>query len=60
MKDLTLQDIFTIDEILHEAGAYDLRFEVQQTAMQLYDENIDDEYFKLVDAYQQAFNEWIK
>lgn len=60
MKELTLQDMFTIDEILHEASAYDLRYEVQNTAMKIYDEHSDDEYFKLVDAYQQAFNEWVK
>jgi len=60
MKELTLQDMFTIDEILTEAEAYSLRFEVQKTAMFLYDENKDDEYYKLVDAYSQAFSEWIK
>lgn len=46
-----------IEELLVEASAYGLRFEVLATARQILEENpkID-----RVDAYQEAYDEWIK
>lgn len=46
-----------IEEILTEASAFGLRIEVIETARKIMDElpSIDK-----VDAYQQAFLEWVK
>jgi hypothetical protein len=46
-----------IEEILAEASAFWLRWEVQSTAEQIMgeDPNLD-----IVEAYQQAFSEWVK
>ena len=44
-----------IELILEEAGAWGLRYEVEQTAKQLIEEGSD-----LVSAYQDAYYEWIK
>lgn len=44
-----------IEEILMEASAYGMRYEVEKTAKQL----IKDGYNKL-DAYISAFEDWIK
>ena len=46
-----------IEEILTEASAFGLRWEVQSTAEQIMDENPN---VDKVDAYQQAFSEWVK
>lgn len=46
-----------IEEILTEASAFGLRWEVQSTAEQIMDENPN---LDKVDAYQQAFSEWVK
>jgi hypothetical protein len=46
-----------IEEILTEASAFGLRWEVQSTAEQIMDENPN---LDQVEAYQQAFSEWVK
>ena len=46
-----------IEEILIEASAYGLRWEVLETAKDIMDENPN---INRVDAYQQAFSEWVK
>ncbi len=46
-----------IEEILVEASAFGLRVEVLETARQIMDENPK---MDKVDAYQQAFSEWVK
>lgn len=46
-----------IEEILTEASAFGLRWEVQSTAKQITDE---DPNLDKVEAYQQAFSEWVK
>ncbi len=46
-----------IEEILVEASAFGLRVEVLETARQIMDENPN---LDRVDAYQQAFSEWVK
>lgn len=46
-----------IEEILVEASAYNLRAEVILTAKEIMDENPS---IARVDAYQQAFLEWVK
>ena len=46
-----------IEEILTEASAFGLRWEVQSTAEQIMDENPN---LDKVEAYQQAFSEWVK
>jgi hypothetical protein len=46
-----------IEEILVEASAFGLRLEVLSTARQIMDENPN---VDKVDAYQQAFSEWVK
>jgi hypothetical protein len=44
-----------IEEILMEASAYGLRFEVIETAKQYQSEGVDK-----VTAFENAFNEWVK
>ena len=46
-----------IEEILVEASAFGLRLEVLSTARQIMDDNPN---VDKVDAYQQAFSEWVK
>jgi hypothetical protein len=53
---MTLEDHIQIEEILAEANAYGLRPEVIDTAEKL----IIKEGYSHVDAYDAAFNEWIK
>jgi hypothetical protein len=52
---MTEEQQIDIELILEEAGAWGLRYEVEQTARQLIEEGSD-----LVSAYQDAYNEWIK
>lgn len=51
----SLTDIETIDMILNEANAYNLRAEVEESALKLIAEGT-----KEIDAYQIAFMDWIK
>ena len=46
-----------IEEILHEASAYGLRTEVMEWAAKELKVNPQ---MRKVDAYHQAFNEWVK
>jgi hypothetical protein len=46
-----------IEEILIEAASYGLRLEVIETASKVVDSNSN---IKPIDAYQKAFNEWVK
>ena len=46
-----------IEEILHEASAYGLRTEVMEWAKKEMEENPK---LSKVEAYQIAFNEWVK
>ena len=52
-----LEDVEEIELILEEANAYGLRLEVEQWAMQLLKEDHD---LSRLEAYVQAYNEWIK
>jgi len=52
---MTEEQRIDIELILEEAGAWGLRYEVEQTAKQLIEEGSD-----LVSAYQYAYYEWIK
>ena len=52
-----LNDEEDIELLLEEANAYGLRLEVEQWAMQLLKEDPD---LPRIDAYVQAYNEWIK
>ena len=52
-----LEDEENIELLLEEANAYGLRIEVEQWAMQLLKEDPD---LPRIDAYVQAYNEWIK
>ena len=52
-----LEDEENIELLLEEANAYGLRLEVEQWAMQLLKEDPD---LPRIDAYVQAYNEWIK
>ena len=52
-----LNDEEDIELLLEEANAYGLRIEVEQWAMQLLKEDPD---LPRIDAYVQAYNEWIK
>jgi len=46
-----------IEEILHEASAYGLRTEVMEWAKKEMEQNPK---IRKVDAYELAFNEWVK
>jgi len=46
-----------IEEILMEASAYGLRFEVEKTAKSIIEDNSN---IDTVLAYHMAYNEWIK
>jgi len=46
-----------IEEILHEASAYGLRTEVMDWAKKELEQNPQ---MRKVDAYELAFNEWVK
>ena len=52
-----LNDEEDIELILEEANAYGLRIEVEQWAIQLLKEDPD---LSRLEAYVQAYNEWIK
>jgi hypothetical protein len=52
---MTEEQRIDIELILEEAGAWGLRYEVEQTAKQLIEEGSD-----FVSAYQDAYYEWIK
>lgn len=52
---MTLEDHITITEILAEASAFGLRQEVNDTAEELIKEG-----YSHLDAYEMAFNEWVK
>ena len=52
-----LNDEEDIELLLEEANAYGLRIEVEQWAMQLLKEDAD---LSRLEAYVQAYNEWIK
>jgi hypothetical protein len=52
---MTTEDQITIELILEEASAWGLRYEVEATAKEIIKEGIDE-----VNAYQDAYNEWIK
>ena len=52
-----LNDEEDIELKLEEANAYGLRIEVEQWAMQLLKEDHD---LSRLEAYVQAYNEWIK
>ena len=51
------EDEEEIELLLEEANAYGLRIEVEQWAMQLLKEDPD---IPRLEAYVQAYNEWIK
>jgi hypothetical protein len=51
------EDEEEIELLLEEANAYGLRIEVEQWAMQLLKEDPD---LPRLEAYVQAYNEWIK
>ena len=52
-----IEDDDQIELLLLEANAYGLRIEVEQWAIQLLKEDPD---LPRIDAYVQAYNEWIK
>ena len=52
-----LNDEEDIELLLEEANAFGLRLEVEQWAMQLLKEDPD---ISRLEAYVQAYNEWIK
>ena len=52
-----LNDEEDIELLLEEANAFGLRIEVEQWAMQLL---IEDPDLSRLEAYVQAYNEWIK
>jgi hypothetical protein len=52
---MSIEDQITIEGILEEASAFGLRWEVQEWANVFIEEGVD-----VVDAYNQAFEEWIK
>ena len=56
-EERNLEDEEHIETILEEANGYGLRIEVEQWAMQILKE--DPELSRL-EAYVQAYNEWVK
>ncbi len=52
---MTPEQQMDIELILEEAGAWGLRYEVEQTAKQLIEEGVD-----AITAYQDAYYEWVK
>ena len=56
-EERNLEDEETIELILEEANNYGLRIEVEQWAIQLLKEDPD---LPRLEAYVQAYNEWIK
>ena len=56
-EERNLEDEETIELLLEEANNYGLRIEVEQWAMQLLKEDMD---LSRLEAYVQAYNEWIK
>ena len=56
-EERNLEDEETIELLLEEANNYGLRIEVEQWAIQLLKEDPD---LPRLEAYVQAYNEWIK
>ena len=56
-EERNLEDEEHIETILEEANGYGLRIEVEQWAIQLLKEDPD---LPRLEAYVQAYNEWIK
>lgn len=56
-QDQIFEEDFHIEEILLEAHAFGMDHEVDEWAKRLLTENPN---MSKVDAYQQAYNEWIK
>ena len=56
-EERNLEDEEDIELLLEEANAFGLRVEVEQWAMQLLKEDPD---LPRLEAYVQAYNEWIK
>ena len=56
-EERNLEDEETIELLLEEANNYGLRIEVEQWAVQLLKEDPD---LPRLEAYVQAYNEWIK
>ena len=56
-EERNLEDEEHIETILEEANGYGLRIEVEQWAIQLLKEDPD---LSRLEAYVQAYNEWIK
>ena len=57
-KKLQMSEAEQIEEILEEANAYNLKWEVMDTATRLLKENKTD--LSELSAYVMAYNEWIK
>ena len=57
-RNLQMSEAEQIEEILEEANAYNLRYEVMETATKLLKENKSD--ISELSAYVIAYNEWIK
>lgn len=55
MEELTLGDLQQIEMILLEAGAWGLRWEVETTAQSYINGG-----YESVDAYQVAYDDWVK
>ena len=56
-EERNLEDEEQIELLLEEANAYGLRIEIEQWALQLLKEDYD---LSRLEAYVQAYNEWIK
>ena len=56
-EERNLEDEEHIETILEEANGYGLRIEVEQWAIQLLKEDPD---LSRLEAYVQAYNEWVK
>ena len=57
IKSIDMTESEQIEEILHEASAFGLRTEVMDWAQKEMKENPK---LRKVDAYEIAFNEWVK
>lgn len=56
----TLQEQITIEEILIEADAFNLRREVRENAEKIWDQRKNEEEFTLLDAYHVAYHNLLK
>ena len=54
-NNITQIDYEHVDLILHEASRYNLRFEVERSAKKFIEQG-----YKYLEAFQLAYNEWIK